>query len=162
MPRGYTRLQMTLYRKLWIVSTDQASWDDVFYAKPPHVRKLLQEDMTQVRYDQDEEIWLRTLNNLIRAMREIMCLPCTKFAVTDLRFLVEMRGIKARGGKIIHIEASDQLETIAPELRGHRSETELQSPEVKMLRDAYLFNDKRSLAHLQHQGELILQDWGWR
>ena len=51
MPRGYVRLQMTLYRKLWLVSTQQASWDDIFYDKPPHVRQLLQQDVTQVRYD---------------------------------------------------------------------------------------------------------------
>jgi hypothetical protein len=35
------------------------------------------------------------------------------------------------------LEAPDEQANVAPELRGHRSETELDSPEVKELRDAY-------------------------
>jgi hypothetical protein len=57
-------------------------------------------------------------------------------AITDLRFLIEMRGLKELGGKIRHIEAADQQANVAPELRGHRSEVELDSPEVRQLRDA--------------------------
>jgi hypothetical protein len=49
-----------------------------------------------------------------------------------------MRGIKKMGGKILHLEAPDEQANVAPELRGHRSETELQSPEVLMLRDSYI------------------------
>jgi dephospho-CoA kinase len=159
--RGFLRLQMTLYRKLWLVSTHQASWDEIFYTKPPHVRKLMQEDITEVRYEQDEEIWLRVLVNLIRATQEIMCVKAEGVAITDLRFLIEMRGLKAMGGKILHLEAYDQLENVAPELRGHRSETELDSPEMKMLRDSYLFNEKNGLDRLKRKGNLVLQDWGW-
>jgi hypothetical protein len=40
------------------------------------------------------------------------------------------------GGKILHLEAPDEQANVAPELRGYRSETELDSPEVKELRDA--------------------------
>ena len=111
-----------------MVSTGQATWEEVFYTKPPPVRKLLQEDITQVRYDQDEEIWLRVLKNLIQALDEIICVKADRIAVTDLRFLIEMRGLKAIGAKILHIQSPDT--NVPAELRGHRSEIELDSPEV--------------------------------
>jgi dephospho-CoA kinase len=130
-PRGYIRLQMTLYRKIWLVSTGQGSWEEIFYTKPPRIRKLLQEDITRARYDHDEEIWLRTLQNFMRALREIVGVDAPGVAVTDLRFLIEMKGIKELGGKILHLEAPDQQANIASELRGHRSEVELDSPEVR-------------------------------
>src|SRR5262245_3704331 len=111
---------MTLYRKIWLVSTGQGTWEEIFHTKPPHTRKLLQEDITQVRYDQDEEIWLRVLKNLIQALEEIICVKADRIAVTDLRFLIEMRGLKAIGAKVLHIEAADT--NIPEDLRGHRSE----------------------------------------
>ena len=43
----------------------------------------------------------------------------------------------ARCGKILHLQAPDEQANVAPELRGHRSEVELDSPEVLKLRDAY-------------------------
>jgi hypothetical protein len=97
----------------------------------------------------------------MRALKEIVGVEPAGIAVTDLCFLIEMRGIKAMGGKILHLEAPDQQVNIAPELRGHRSETELQSPEVKMLRDAYIFNRKDGTDKLREKGNLVLQDWGW-
>jgi hypothetical protein len=160
-PQGFIRLQMTTYRKIWLVSTGQATWEGVFYTKPTRVRKLLQEDITQVRYDVDEEIWLRVLQNQIRALEEIMCVKASGIAVTDLRFLIEMRGIKATGGKILHLKAPDEQANLAHELRGHRSETELDSPEVLDLRDAYLFNTKESISFLKEGGEEVLRRWGW-
>ena len=72
-----------------------------------------------------------------------------------------MRGIKKRGGKILHLRAADEQANVAPELRNHRSETELESPEVLTLRDAYIFNTKESIAFLKEAGEEVLRQWGW-
>jgi hypothetical protein len=135
-------------------------WDDVFYRKPPHTRKALQEEITTLRGEYGEEIWLHTLKAWMRALHEIVGVHAPGIAVTDLRFLIEMRGIKAMAGKILHLEAPDQQAHVAPELRGHRSETELDSPEVLDLRDAYLFNTKESFTFLQEGGEEILRCWG--
>ena len=151
----------TLHYKVWLVATQRASWHDVFVAKPPHVRKILQEEITQLRHDFREEIWLETFCTWMCALKTIVGIEPAGIVVTDLRFLIEMRGIKAMGGKLLHLEAIDQQANIAPELRGHRSETELQSPEVKELRDAYLFNDKTGIAKLALQGLYILYQWGW-
>jgi dephospho-CoA kinase len=160
-PKGFIRWQMTLHYKIWLVSTGRATWDEVFVSKPKHVRKILQEEITDLRDVWTENIWLDVFRTWLIGLKEIVGVEFNGVAVTDLRFLIEMRGIKFMGGKVIHIEAPDQQANVAPELRGHRSEVELDSPEVKMLRDAYLFNRKDGTHKLRRAGELILKDWGW-
>jgi hypothetical protein len=49
-------------------------------------------------------------------------------------------------GKILHLQAPDEQANVAPELRGHRSEVELDSPEVLQLRDASPQHPPRSMA----------------
>ena len=155
-PRGYLRWAMTLHYKTWLVATGRATFEEAFVTKPPHVRKIL-----QLRHDWSESIWLDVFKSWMVSLHDIVGVPVTHVAVTDLRFLIEMRGLKALGGKILHIEAFDQQANVAPELRGHRSETELDSPEVKMLRNSYIFNEKNGIDRLEHEGNLVLQDWGW-
>ncbi len=158
-PRGFIRWQITLHYKVWLASTGRYDWDDIFHNKPPEVRKVLQEEITALRYEHSEDIWLNTFKSWMRAMHEIVGLHVPGIAVTDMRFLAEMRGIKAMGGKLVHIEAADT--NIPVEMRGHRSETELQSPEMRILRDSYIFNEKNGLDRLKYKGNLVLQDWGW-
>ena len=160
-PRGFLRWQMTLHYKVFLAATRRFDWEDVFYHKPRPVRQALQNEITEIRGICGEEIWLNVMQSWIRALTEIVGVQCAGVAVTDLRFLIEMRGMKAMGGKILHLAAPDQQANIAPELRGHRSEIELKSPEVVMLRDAYMFNDKDGIIPLKRQGNLVLLDWGW-
>jgi hypothetical protein len=136
---------MTLHYKVWLVARGY-DWDDVFYRKPPGMRKILQEEITALRGEHSEAIWLNTLKAWMRALTEIVGVRPVGVAVTDLRFLIEMRGLKAMGGKILHLEAPDQQANVAPELRGHRSEVELDRPEVLELRDAYSQHPPRSMA----------------
>jgi hypothetical protein len=145
-PRGYVRWQMTLHYKTWLVATGRATFEEAFVTKPPHIRQILQEEITQLRYEWSESIWLDVFKSWMVSMHEIVGIDVTHVAVTDLRFLIEMRGLKEVGGKILHIEAKDQQANVAPELLGHRSEDKLDSPEVLQLRDAYLFNEKTSVA----------------
>jgi hypothetical protein len=152
---------MTLHFKVWMAAMGQYSWEDIFYNKPKEVRRALQEDITAVRYEWGEDIWHRTLMAWMRTLQEIVGVECAGVAVTDMRFLIEMRGLKMAGGKILHIKAADEQANVAPELRGHRSEVELDSPGMLDLRDAYLFNTKESLAFLREGGEEILRRWGW-
>jgi hypothetical protein len=133
-PRGYLRMGMTFYREVWLVSTGQGTWEEIFYTKPPRVRQLLQEDLNRVHSTWDERIWLRTFQNFLRLLDEVVGVGADRVAVCDLRFVEEMRGLKQMGGKIIHLMAPD---TNVPEhLQSHRSETELDSPEMRELRDA--------------------------
>jgi hypothetical protein len=145
-PRGFLRWQMTLHYKVWLSAIGRYNWDDIFYHKPPPVRKTLQEEITALRDIHSEKIWLRTFESWVHALQEIVGVQCAGIAVTDLRFLIEMHGIKAMGGKILHLEAADQQFNLAPELRGHRSETELDSSEVLTLRDSYSQHPPRSMA----------------
>ena len=103
-PRGFLRWQMTMHNKVRLVAQGY-SWDDIFYKKPPHIRKVLQEEITELRYQHGEEIWLNTLMAWMHALEEIVGVECAGIAVTDLRFLIEMRGMKDMGGKILHLEA---------------------------------------------------------
>jgi hypothetical protein len=137
---------MTLHYKVWLAAQGSHDWDDIFYHKPPVVRKLLQHEITALRYKHNKEIWLNTLKAWMRALTEIVGVECAGIAVTDLRFLIEMRGIKAMGGKILHLTAADEQANVAPERRKHRSEVELDSPEVLQLRDASPQHPPRSMA----------------
>jgi hypothetical protein len=121
---------MTLHYKTWLVATGWGTFEEVFLTKP-HIRKILQEEMTQLRQEWSESIWLDVFKSWMVSLHEIVGIDVTHVAVTDLRFLIELRGLKELGGKILHIEAADQQANVAPELRGHRSEVELQSPEVE-------------------------------
>jgi hypothetical protein len=160
-PRGYLRWQMTLHFKVFLVSTGRFTWEEVFYTKPPKCRKSLQEEITEERYRWSEKIWLETFKNWMRALNEIVGVDASRVAITDARFLIEMAGIKEIGGKILHIEAADQQENIAPELRGHRSEIEIDSPEFKELRDAHIYNRKDGIDKLHAQALDVLWEWGW-
>jgi hypothetical protein len=160
-PRVYLRWQMTLHYKTWLVATGRGTFEEVFLTKPPHIRKILQEELTDLRQEWSEYIWLDVFKSWMVSMHEIVGVNVTHVAITDLRFLIEMRGLKELGGKILHIEAADQQATVAPELRGHRSEVELNSPEVLELRDAWIFNRKDGMNNLRDNGKLILQAWGW-
>jgi hypothetical protein len=73
-----------------------------------------------------------------------------------------MKGVKAIGGKVLHIEAADQLENIAPELRGHRSETELLSPEMLTSRVGSLLHEKNGISKWHEPALDVLWQWGWR
>jgi hypothetical protein len=159
-PRGFLRWQMTLHYKVWLAARGY-DWDDIFYNKPPEMRKILQEEITMYRQIHDEEIWLHTLQAWMRALFEVVGVDAPGIAVTDVRFLVEMRGLKAMGGKILHLQAPDEQANLAPELGGHRSEVELDSPDVLKLRDDYISNEKIDIDRLTYKGERMLQDWGW-
>jgi hypothetical protein len=145
----------TLHYKVWLAAQQRYFWDDIFYRKPPHVRKVLQEEITALRYEHGEEIWFNTFAAWVSALRQIVGVQCAGIAVTDLGFLIEMPGMKSMGGKILLLEAPDQQANVAPELRGHRSETELDSPQVLELRDAYSQHPPPSMAtRLRAAGEL--------
>jgi hypothetical protein len=133
-PPGDRRLGLTDHRQGWLVRTGRATWEEIFHTKPPPVRELLQEDLSRARSTWGEGIWRRTLRHVIRLVDEVVGVDCDRIAICDLRFLIEMRGMKAMGGKIIHLAAPHT--TVPAALRGHRSESELVSPEVLESRGA--------------------------
>jgi hypothetical protein len=97
-PKGFLRWPMTLHYKVWLAAR-RYDWEDIFYKKSPAMRQILQEEITSFRDLHGEEIWLHTLQAWMRALQEIVGVNAAGIAVTDLRFLIEMRGIKAMGSK---------------------------------------------------------------
>ena len=81
-PRGFLRWQMTLHYKVWIAARGYY-WEDVFYNKPPHIRKILQEEITALRHEHGEEIWLNTMTSWIHVLTEIVGVQPAGIAVTD-------------------------------------------------------------------------------
>jgi hypothetical protein len=160
-PRGVLRWQMILPYEVWLAAAGRYDWDDIFYHKPTDLRQTLRQEVTALRAIHSEAIWLRTFEAWLRVLFEVVGVHCAYVAVTDVRFVIEVRGIKAMEGKILHLEAPDQQANVAPELRGHRSEVELDSPEVLKLRDDYIFNEKIGIDRLKYKGERMLEDWGW-
>ena len=94
LPNG-TKL-VNVGNRVWLVSTRRFTWEEVFHTKPKECRNTLQEEVTEARYEWSESIWLNVFKTWVRAMQEIVCVPFEGIAVTDLRFLIEMRGIKKR------------------------------------------------------------------
>ena len=129
---------MTLHYKVWLAAIRHAT--NGMISSITTVSKCgrsLQEEITALsRYvTRGKTIWLNADGKIgfrLFYMRSSAS-NAPGIAVTDLRFLIEMRGIKALGGKILHIEAADQQDNVAPELCGHRSETELDSPRGQRL-----------------------------
>jgi hypothetical protein len=105
--------------------------------KPPHVRRALQAEITAVCTRRHESVWFSTFAVWVRALGEVVGVEPAGVAVTDVRFLAEMYGIKHLGSKILHLEAPDAQAGLTPEQRAHRSETELDSHEVLELRRAH-------------------------
>ena len=92
----------------------------MFYKKPPNVRQVLQDEITAARCAWRETIWLDTFRSWLRALFEIVGVRPDGIAVTDTRFLMEMRGVKAVGGKIVHLIAPDEQAGLTREQRLHR------------------------------------------
>jgi hypothetical protein len=151
-----------LHDKTWLVATGRATFDEAFVTKPPPVRQILQDEITQLRDDWSESIWLNVFTSWMISLQKIVGVDVTHIAVTDLRFLIELRGLKALGGRILHIEAADQQANVAPGLRGHRSEVELNSPEVNERRDASIVHRTEGIGTLKRQGWDVLPRWEWR
>lgn len=159
--RGFIRWPTTLHYKIWMVATGQGTYEEVFYTKPPHVRTALQNDCTAFRETFDEEIWLRVMSTWFIALQDIVRVKMVGIAVTDSRFLAEIRGLKKLGAKTLHVQARDEMMNLTPEQRTNRSETELDSPEMETLRDAHILNQKKGLGIYIEEVEMILWEWGW-
>jgi hypothetical protein len=138
-PLGYKRWALADHFKIWIVGQGKASYDEVFTSKPPHIRKLLQEEGTERgRNIYGDTIWLDTAYMWMLHLSETMGIE--KYCLTDIRFPNEADYVKARGGKVIRIEAPtrEAKSSLSKEARKHISETALN--DYKKF-DGIIYND---------------------
>jgi hypothetical protein len=125
-PRGFQRVALADHFKLWIVGQGLATYEEVFFTKPPHVRELLQQEGTKRGRDvYGEDIWCNTLAAWLRHWERTWGM--SSFAVTDVRFPNEVRYIQSLGGKVIRLVAPVRAaaSTLSREAKQHISETAL-------------------------------------
>lgn len=140
-PAGYHRWALADHFKIWAVGRGLATYEEVFYTKPPHVRKALQQIGTEEgRMIYGESVWLDTtwawMNHLANTW------GIEKFCITDARFPNEVEYIQSRGGLVFRIvaperEASNEL---TPEAKLHISETALDDFPLEKY-NGILYND---------------------
>ncbi len=126
-----------------------ATYQAVFFDKPPDVRKLLQEEGTERgRLEFGEDVWVRTMESFIHWCNTHWGMK--KFVVTDVRFRNEMDWVKSVEGVVAFID-SDRAYTLNDEAKAHPSETEM----LEVPRDYFDFifkNDRDTTrGHLHRQ-----------
>jgi hypothetical protein len=113
--------------KIRAIATGVATYEQVFVgSKPPHVRTWLQEEGTERGRDVfGQDVWVRALLARMRKISESS--DVRNFVVTDVRFVNEVRGIRAAGGIVLRVDAPRRNANngMTAEQRLHPSETDL-------------------------------------
>lgn len=126
VPKGFVNFSLAAHFKIWIAAKGEATYEEVFYTKPPHVRKLLQEEGTERgRNVYGEQIWVNCTLEWMRFLKETSQL--TRFVISDCRFPNEVEAIQNAGGKVYRIIAPHRAaqSKLSAEARQHPSETAL-------------------------------------
>lgn len=127
--------------------------DDLFQAKPPLVRTLMQNYGTQVRRNDDPNYWVRQWENNLFTGNILTSIPpqkekLSRVTVDDCRFQNEAEAIKNNGGVIIRLERTDMVHTDT-----HVSETEMDS----IVPDYTIVCEGGDEEHLYRELDRILQ-----
>lgn len=139
IPRGFRQWSFAWHFKVWLVGQGKATLEEVFETKPPHIRKLMQEEGTERgRMVYGEDIWANTMYAWFQTIN--MYWGENKFVVPDVRFVNEVEAIHRLGGKVYRIYAPIRVanSSLSEEARNHISETALDG--YKKF-DGYIDND---------------------
>lgn len=94
-------------------------YEDVFYRKTPHSRRLLQTVGQEARQEHGADIWIRTLAAWIRLHAER---GIQRFIITDVRYPNEIEWVKSQGGKVFLIWAPQRhLDGLRQECQGDQA-----------------------------------------
>jgi hypothetical protein len=154
IPLGYKQFSFAWHFKVWLIGKGEATHEEVFFTKPPHVRKLLQEEGTERgRNVYGENVWCNTAAEWMRVLAENCGL--TKFVIPDVRFPNEVEFIQSIGGKVYRIVAPERSanNNLTEEARRHISETALDDFTGF---NGYIFNDPYPPAPLSAQIHSLL------
>jgi hypothetical protein len=125
-PAGYHHWNLAWHFKVWTVGKGLATHEEVFYTKPPHIRKELQLEGTERgRMVYGDDLWCNTAKEWFVLLNEHTGID--KFVISDVRFPNEIEFIRNMGGKVARIHAPKRAESnsLTPEARLHISETAL-------------------------------------
>ena len=121
---NFHNISLAWHFKIECIAKGQATFDEVFYTKPPRVRKLLQILGTEQGRDLwGYDIWVDTLFAWIRLFHTSWGM--NKFIIPDVRFPNELESIKAAGGKVFRVISDREHQTMTAEAREHESERAL-------------------------------------
>lgn len=123
-PLGFYRVALADHFKNFVVGKGLATFEEVHITKPPHIRKLLQEEGTERgRNLYGDRVWCDTLVAWMKHWERTWGI--TKFAMTDVRFPNEADFVHELGGRVYRIVAPNRYANngMSPEARLHPSET---------------------------------------
>lgn len=138
-PHGFRESALADEIKTRGVALGIGTYDEMFHAKPEHVREWLQQEGTERGRDRyGVDVWINAL--LARLTRVEETWGIGTFVITDVRFPNEVEVIQAHGGRVFRIEAPERAaaSSIPEALRTHASEIALDDYEHF---DGWLFND---------------------
>lgn len=125
-PRGFMQFSLAWHFKVWLVGKSEATHEEVFFTKPPEVRKRLQLEGTEYgRNVYGDNVWCNTTLEWFRVLSENWGI--SKFVIPDIRFPNEVQFVRALGGAVYRVHAPVRVEQnkLTPEQRAHPSETAL-------------------------------------
>lgn len=123
---GYYQWSFAWHLKVGVVGKGLASYEDVFFNKPPEVRKILQIEGTEEGWMKwGQRLWVDSLLAWTRIASEYFGI--NKFVVPDVRFTHEVEGLHEVGGRVYRIVAPTRTDNngLSAEARNHISETAL-------------------------------------
>lgn len=155
LPLGYVQWSFAWHFKVWLIGKGEATYEEVFHTKPPHIRKLLQEEGTERgRMVYGENVWCNTAKVWMETLSDNCGI--SNFCIADIRFPNEVEFIQSLGGKVLRIVAPERSKnsSLTPEARMHISETALNDYERF---DGYIFNDPQQADTVPTQIQDVLR-----
>lgn len=154
-PLGFYSFPLAAQLKINVIARGDASFDDVFFTKPPQVRKLLQEEGTERGRNSPAgiDVWCHYVDAWIKFFN--LQWGITKFLIDDCRFPNEVEYIRRNGGQVFRIVAPIRVATssLSDEARLHPSETSLDEYADF---DGYLYNDPTDTVNIATQLDDLL------
>jgi hypothetical protein len=154
VPLGYKQFSLAWHFKISLCGRGTFTYDDVFYHKPPIVRRELQLEGTERgRNVYGEDVWCKTMFGWFELLSETWGI--NQFIVADIRFPNEVKFVQQMGGKVFRIDADDRVEDnkLTLEARQHISETALDEYDGF---DDFIINTRRFENEMdRHMAKLI-------
>jgi hypothetical protein len=139
---GWRKWSLADHFKIWVVGKGDATYEEVFYTKPSHVRTLLQREGTERgRLVYTENIWLDTAYGWMTHLSKTLHID--QWCLTDVRFRNEAKYVREHGGKVYRLIAPvrNSNNGLTEEARQHISETDLDNVSFSEYFDGYIYND---------------------
>jgi hypothetical protein len=158
VPQGFKPFSLAWHFKIWLVGRGLASYEDVFFTKPPAVRHLLQQVGTEEgRNVYGEDIWCHTAAAWLRLLEEQW--GQRRIVIPDIRFPNEVAMIEDLGGKVLRLYAPtrEASSPLTAQARQHISETALDQH-----RFTYGINNEPDTTPTPNQQmDALFRLWGW-